>query len=529
MSLIWLFALLLCTGLLKFQFCISASSDEWFTYWRLHRSKKSDGNFYVNDSIQKGFAGSPRFYYKLLSRFKQKNWRLAGDVLNISWDLISIFILYLISKYYVLNELSNYANLKNTDVQIDALLIFTLISYAFAPLLNPITGRLKGIKARTFSNTLIVIVSILIFLIVNFNLYIAILPSAILGVVIILSSAFGAQYFIFMCISLSAMYLTWSPLVVLAGSFILSYNKITGGYFVIRHKINHYRWYSSNYKGTTADRNNIREMFNLKAFIQNPKLLVDQIFYKNTILIVLFNVPVITVVLWFIYSNGYFFTENLVLQYLTKLVLTGTLAFVLTSLHKFLFLGQAERYFEFILFPVYLLFHFIVFIEFENSFYLHSLIILWNITATLINKNKVEPFSRLHRYSDVKQENDENRFQRIREVLDTTKNLSILTVPFKLSFRLSSYLYEPEKWKWYYLFISDQEIDGFDYMLNDTLIYDYPDKDINFYEDKYSINTIVKINNEKSQTYISRDELLKNDYSEVYSDNEFTIYTKKNQ
>ena len=337
---------LLLSFVIRIPFVLSDSSDEWMTWWIIRQQQGRKLHYDVYDSLIDGYMALPKLQYFLVSCFPEKYWGIIGNGLNVLYDLISILLVYSVSSIiFSAWQISP----KNFIISPAA---WVALLYSTTPILLPITARLSGIKARTLGGLL----SLLYFLTFGaayiFGETYGYLGTIVSGILIILSSAFTLQNIAFISLCLTILYLDWVPfaiflITVLAGIAIPG----IGVRKILIYKFNHYKWYVSNYAGTTAEgRNNLRDIVLLpRYFFTEPAKFLEQVMSKNTFVISLYSVPVLFILIYLCIDRATFsiLISNDVTKYAATLIAGSVIVFILTSTKPFLFLGQAERYFEY--------------------------------------------------------------------------------------------------------------------------------------------------------------------------------------
>jgi len=472
--------------LIRLSFVLGHTSDEWVTWWVIFQQQGKWLHYDVPDSLIEGFFGYPKLQYYLISRFPQKLWGIIGNISNIGYDCFAIVLVYYLSTIF-------FSNLETSEIIFGIRpAMWVALLYSTTPILLPVTGRLKGVKARTLGG----LFSLLYF--VTFGaayvaghsyLYAA---TIIAGILAMLSSAFALQNIAFMCLCLSVFYFDWVPLSVflitlLAGLGIpkVGINKI------LLHKLNHYRWYVRNYEGSPAEgRNSLRDILLLPKYLfVQPIKFLNLVFEKITPVIALYSVPGLFILAYYIFTDPNslgLLLSNDVTKYASIMVSGSIIVFIFTSIKPLLFLGQAERYFEYSAPFLNFLFVFYV-IKTELSTNILFLLLLFHLCVILVafvysmGYEIIEAFQPL---SSIDKKNDLVHF-----LNNLDKDLRILTIPLKFSFALSHQMQNP-KARFYHMFVS-RDHEGFEYMEEDLVKYNWPRPDWLYFKQKYGVNMIV--------------------------------------
>jgi len=313
------------------------------------------------------------------------------------------------------------------------------------------------------------------------------------GMTIVLTSFFALQNMLFVSLIVSFYYFHWYPVFILIMTFGCGLLVRRLGFReILFQKYFHWVWYIRNPEGTpAADRNRLRDLFLWPTYIfKNKSAFLRQVFRQNTLVIALHSVPAM-------FLLGYYFvvnrpslslmSNNPIIEYCSLLVGASVVVFVLTSLKPLLFLGQAERYFEYSAAPLSLLFVFYV-VKTQSSLNVVFVMFLVQMCLVLINfcylmlsefRRAMKPFRGVEEIGLV------------RFLKDITGKLRILTIPAKYSFGLS-YQLNGTGALFYHMFI-DGAGKGFRYMEEDLASYNWPRSDLEYFQRKYGINLVVMV------------------------------------
>jgi hypothetical protein len=365
--------------------------------------------------------------------------------------------------------------------------------YATSPILHPVTARLKAIGGRTIGNVFCLVYIILFgyaFLSGYHFIYAILIPVAW---AIALSSQFAMQFIAFSSFFLSILYLNPMPIIVIAFA-VLSGSLIPrlGVRTLLRRKCDHYIWYIRNYnKGTTAsDRNKIRDIIRLPLYlIRDQKQFLNLCFLKITPIIAAYSLPpLVLFAVWIVSSpqSILLFAGNQILLFLSLLSIATLLVFFLTSLRPFLFLGQAERYFEYSAGFIYLLFVYYIW-----KLGMSTNIILWvssfQVTAILINFI----YSQLPTIKKKLTLKESSNFHALIDYLKGRNGLRMLSIPTKWNFKIAFYLADSDVVFYFDNISRKDKIDGIKYMEEDHVSLSFVKPDMQYFSRKYGINTVV--------------------------------------
>ncbi|MFC1936378.1 hypothetical protein ACFLYP_01790 [Chloroflexota bacterium] len=470
-------------------FIISVSTDQDFHLWAIKERKKF-GNLKQNDvqnSVIPGYRGYPPIPHFIVSQFPEKYWIIAGKFINISYDLISIVIVYYMTTYIFNIQLKS--NIQNLDMIPN----YVTLLYATSPILHPVSARLKAIGGRTISNLL----NLGYFL----GLGYALLQGNILflflcvpiGWAIILSSYFGMQYMLLTSILLSIFY--FDPIPFLLVTVVFASGLFLPGMDIKKHlhrKIDHYIWYVRNqhkWHGT-AGRNNLRHILLLPYYlVKDPNFFLSQIFKNITPIIIAYSLPPIVLLLFWCFrlpEGITIFFENEVIHFLTIMSLSSLIVFSLTSLKPFIFLGQAERYLGYSAGFIYILFiYFIMKFDISTMIILQTLI--FQISMILINFMYLQ-------ISDLKKNlswKETDAFSSLIAFLRSRQQLRLLAIPTKWNFKIAFQLSNTDAMFYFDNITNERKLDGIRYMDEEHVVLHYVNSDFDFFSKKYNINTLA--------------------------------------
>jgi len=182
---------------------------------------------------------------------------------------------------------------------------------------------------------------------------------------------------------------------------------------------------------------------------------------------------------------GLFLSDNIT-RYSLMIVSASVLIFALTSFKWLLFLGQAERYFEYSAPFLSLLLTFYL-ITTKSSAYILLVFLILHISIIFIIFCYIMRKDLAINLRFISQQD-----QSLGDVLMSFGHeMRILTIPLKYSYALSFKLQKPI-FKFYHMFVS-QGNKGFQYMEEDLEKYNWPRNDLNYFKEKYGINIVVAL------------------------------------
>ena len=504
---------------LRLLFILSESSDDDTHLWYVNRyTKMKFGSHRVDNTLIEGSKGYPTLPHYIISRFPKKYWVLAGKLLNIVYDCLSLVLIYFLS-YILFQKIWEFG----TDDVISPEVATTLLS-ATSPILFPVTARLRAMGGRVVGNLLNLLYFISFGYTFLFSQPLFYLPCFVLGLLIILSSQFGLQNWLFTSAVLSIFYLHPIPLIFAIATVIIG--AITPGLGIkqiLRHKYNHYLWYFRlTERVGIEDRNNLKDIVYLPVYlVKDLRKFVNLIFTKITPIIAAYSMPVLVILIfWFTKSPQKLIAlrDEKIIFYLVSLSAASCLAFAITSLKPFLFLGEAERYLEYSAFYINLLF---VYLLLEQG--IESTIVFWLavIQLCIIFANYFFVIRReLLKALGI---GTALPFKTLIDFLQQQEDLKILCIPTKISFKIATELDHPNT-LFYYNFVT-KDIDGFQYMKDDMVAYRFVRPDFNYFRQKYAINTLVV---QKSDLTIARRQGIDYDFealNKIFENDEYMVYT----
>ncbi len=476
--------LVLFNFLIRMIYFSTKSTDEYGALWIIKQSAKSGFNYQVENSIPNGYFGYPRFPHWVVSHFPEKYWNIAGRVLNILYDCIAIVIIYFVIlsclKYGWVQVPKPYGNLP----------FYIALLYGTTPILFPVTARLKSFAGRTIGGlfSLVYFLGLGAAFVGGYPVFYMLAIAG--GVMTIVSSQFGMQNITFVSIFLSLFYWSWVPSTVLLVSFLTA---ILIRPFrvekILKFKFSHYVWYLRNSAGTTAEgRNKIKDYIRLPLYLfKKPGVFLDLITRKLTFIILLYSVPMFFALVTLVLLDPETVQDiwkTPVCRYITGIIGGGIFAFILTSLKPFLFLGQAERYFEYSAPFICVLF---VLYGVRQGWYVQVSMYVVVIHICIIMATFL--FLTSGKFKQNVQMVDRSRDSLFSYLNQTTEELRILTIKVKNSWDIACQVTNP-KVIFYYLFIrSDGK--GFEYMEQDFVKYNVPKPDFEIFKRKYKINTLI--------------------------------------
>ena len=475
----------------RLMFLLHAGSDLDAHLWlmKLRRDLgglKGIGRHSVKDSLVPGIRGYPPLPHAIIALIDSKHWVVVGRMTNLASDLASILLVYFLS-HFLFERVWQIAS----EQFISAAGAVTLL-YATSPKLHPVTARLQAIGGRTLGNLLILLYFTFFGVGYLFGSPYFYIPCLLLGTLIVLSSQFGMQVLVINSIVLSCFYRDLVPLLPLLATlgFCMLVPQLGVRQLLVR-KWAHYKWYFAAIKeGTTpiAERNSLRDLVALPVHLfSRPKEFCRIVFTKATPVILIYSIPIIPLLLyWWISSPDTFtalFSDN-VIWYVTGLSLASFIAFVITSIKFALFLGEAERYLEYSLAFLHLIFVRYC-IATKQPYEIIYIIALIHIGFVLVNflylssigiKNNLWPPR-------------ETVLEDVIEFLNGRSEQNIITIPTKFSYTLAGSMERIDS-RFYYPSMSEPGR-GMKYMGEDHAYLYLMKPDFDHFRVRYGVNTLV--------------------------------------
>ena len=499
-------------------------SDDVNHLWRTSHIKERVAflrDYRVKDSIIEGYHASPPLASLIISLFPRRHWLFAGKILNILYDCVSVILSYCFS--YVIFTRFYHPDAASRFALYTALLFSTMpVFFSFGSRLTSIGGRPLGLLL----NLSYFILFGYAFIFNNIYLYPYIL---FLGILIIMASQFGLQNLIFTSLFLSICYLNPVPflvaLAILAIGYFLPFIGISK---ILKSKMEHYAWYYKNWSKhpLVCRRNDLSEIVRLPLYLfTEPKRFLIYIFkFFTPTIALLWVTPLFILMTLCIFRPEFYRTimDDAHLRYFWFIIISSIAAFILTSIRKLLFLGEAERYFEYsALFTALLL----VFYAAKNSVDAGLLLylVLWQLSVVAANFIIFNPALVRNNLALTADRAADELSAFIKENI---KASSIISIPTKFMYWLS-FCAGGNANKFYFDFIySDAQ--GLKYMDSDYAYYGFPRTDLEYFYEKYSVDIVIvakryfaRFCSDWNVSYSFKD------FDEIFQNGEYSIYRRK--
>lgn len=337
----------------------TAGSDHYFHFAFIKSIKNNKYRFFtkINSFINESDYGYPQFYHWLLSflsdKFLQEKFKYFGLSINIISFTAFNFFLYSIYPFFLVSVNFN---------------LFVLISGLFY-ILTPFeyfswNAKNVGLSARGFGLLFgqLFLYSNILFLLTNNFFFLG--SAYLLSFIILISSQFSYQFVLFFSIISSVVFSNIYLLLIPFSSILLLIvimptwakhflSKLYG------HKKMYFRLLS--FKFGLKQRFSIWRdfVYDFYTAIKDKGVLRGiEYIYRNPIIEILIGFPVFVLgVIFVIYFNDRPYNTNYILLF--KIISIPFIIFLLTSFRKTRFLGEPQRYVEF-LFPVFSVLPFIL-------------------------------------------------------------------------------------------------------------------------------------------------------------------------
>jgi hypothetical protein len=345
----------------------------------------------------------------------------------------------------------------------------------------------------------------------NYGFYFAAIFIAGLG---LLSSKFFAQIILFFSIIMAfinqSVLLFFFPIFAMLISTIIS----KGHYLkIFSDQIGHLTLYFKKLMHVHDAVKNRNKLFKIKTFRDIKMLTMVHNTYLQ--LIVKFSLSVLSIFLGYILVQ-----KDLSMLFIYSWLISSFIVFFLTSIRSLLFLGEAERYLEYSVFPAFFIFS--GFLNQVNktsiyevlSFYLFFLTILSLIIYIFSIKSVL--FPRVPIQETNKQMNE--MYKKTLTKLNTLpgKNVAIIRgrAPWEELYSLDKNIFFTDNFSIKYLSTVqyDKWFDG----------YPNPSKDLNNIIDQFNINYLLIKN-----SFIGHSHYEVSSYNLIYSDNQYSIFSTK--
>lgn len=514
-----LFYILIFSSFLRLIFVVGTfgSSDDYVHNYMFknRKIKKNPFTYTPINSIIVGVQGYPQLFHYIVSLFPEENWHSIARLGNIILDCLIIIISFFLSLLFFNADSINYEGVIPIYSYV-ALLLST------SPLLIPATARIRAMGARVFGYFLFFFLLVFVFFLLTDWTIVGAIGFTITFFLIIISSQFAMQISIWTGLILSISYLNPLPVVLLIATFLLAWkSNHLGTHDILSAKIAHWRWYFRNSQvfSPIIGRNSLNDHLWLPLWlIKNPRKAISFIFRNSVPIILLYSALPLVLLIW-IFSADSWLLENVLSQPQTRFLfwvsVAAATACFLTSLKPLLFLGEAERYIEYAMPAIAILYVYAVAATERYETWLLYVVFfqLIGILSNFLYITKNDISSKL-------QNKIHPSFRELIDFLKEQKPMKIIAIPTKIAFSLGAMI--NEKHHYYYSFINGPSKD-YAYMKEDHIAYDLIRPDFDHFKTQYGVNTVVlsketKINAEKNNIYYDISK-----YPTIFENDDFVV------
>ena len=508
--------------LLRCLFFLAASTDDYWHLWKIREARRSGRPFHFNHVPSDAFAPGHHVYavlhHAVISLFPERHWLWLGKILNIVYDLAGVIVVYALAAHTALADEGRLLGLPAAQ--------WAAILYATSPVLLPITARLTSIGGRVIGN----LSGLAYFIGIGWALHGGLLPGCLLAgvgvLVATLASQFGIQAIVLACLPLALLCGSHLPVTVVAATLALGLLVPGLGFWLIlRSYWNFYGFYLKTYRlGTTAaNRNRLRDFLALftTPFRNNMEFL-DIVFRRLTPVILVMSLPVLAWWAWWLVSSPAALVSALSAvpwgAYFSWICLIMFGLFLLTSFEPLVVFGQAERYMSYCVGFLSIL---SVAAVSRLGLDPRGLVVLLLVQLSLCFVNLL--YTRRHDLARSLQTFHIDRC--LREVLDfleAQEGLRVLAIPTKMSFLLS-FGSPSNRHRFYY---DHMILPGTDrqYMLDVKRYYGLVRPDLDYFRERYGINTVVLKKNVRKTAAAQGIHYDLDRYRTLFENEEYAVY-----
>lgn len=512
--------------LLRFLFVFSEASDSLVHLWQIKKQKRN-GSFSHQpfQSIIEGKQAYPSLSHAIITLFPEKNYKIAGIFLNLIYDLLSFTLVFIACNYITHQLFSGGWN------SIFSFGLATSLIMATSPILLPVNSRLRSLGARTFGLLLFLIFFFLTGWAVMESSYVPYLIALPVVILVLMSSQFAMQALLFISLFYGLISFNFLPVLTVFAGFLIGYIiPATGIRHFLKYKINHYIWYFRNYKkGTTAaKRNNLKEFLKMPFYLfKKPGRFAEIWFGENSFLIAAYSLPplVYLIIVLFLGNVDYhMFFEGQLITFISQVFLASVVIYLLTSFRPFLFLGSPERYFEYGVPFLSILFVYSLFKgTFQYPEQAYFAIVALNLVVVFIHVLYLLS-SRANLLTNIEDPGLTSLADYMSRELERGR---VLTIPTKISYGLA-FSVKNDQVSFYYPFISSQ-LDGFKYMEKEEQELYLVKPDFEYFAKLYNIDFVAVKNRtlEKNTSIAEEYRQQLKDNPCVYSNEHYSLYQLK--
>ena len=381
----------------------------------------------------------PQLYHKLLSLFSKKFVTEKGHLLNYFFN--SLLIILITSSIYIFRK-----ELDITNVNLYKTVFIFVTTPFFYVFWN---AKNMGLSGRSFGLFLghLYLLSLLYFIHTN-NYYILILLT-IISCIAWFGSNFAFQAILFISVLFSFFYLNKSFYILspIAIGFLIWFilnPKVAKVYYLelFRLKIMFYKHliFTMSLNNRPSIWGDFISGFYKKYKTDSKKNLLIYT-YTNSIISALLGFPIVFILMYYVITN--FNTLDSFQKSLTSLFLSGFFVFILTTFRKTRFLGEPERYLEFILPACVLLSLTLKNINLNIVIILNTILLLLNYYIITNKKDSTTNETKNNINDFINKINIENQNQEIK-ILSNNETISRYLMEYENIKLFFAYISKPE-------------------------------------------------------------------------------------
>lgn len=458
----------------------------------------------------------PPLFPFILALFGEKARERIERYISSGIDIILVLSAYFFSKHL-------FGILIPASSQDVSLLAFSAsILYALSPAL-----LFFGYGPRAYQATPRTLSEVLFFLLAisEFNYFFSgnkvfILLAVILCALLLLSSKFGAQALLFFSLIMSVFMRSFYFLLVPLLGFGLAVI-VTRGYYidVLKGQIGHlilFKKITSKVYPFIQKKNRLGDLLSLpRDLLCERKKAFGTVFFNNSFIIALTRNPqLILLALWLLGGGRGIILAQQKTYFMFIWILSTLIAFVLTSLRPFLFLGEAERYITYSLIPQYVFLGLFIY-QSKLSAQVYSGLIIYSVALYCAY---VFLFVKWHTVDKETAVAKNEAFEFLNKATQRLRILPISEDTYELAYRSGQDILYPS---------GNYRID---YVPADEFkkiyeVFDSPNTDIDYILNKYGLNAIFV--SERQINYLKRNFNIEYDFSKykkVFQNGKFRVY-----
>lgn len=495
MSWIVLAAICLVGFLLRFGFLRSSTGDDWFTKWYIGQQKVAPFRLRYTDSAYPGFIGYPPLLFTLLGRLPENRIYIVGRLISPLLDVVMTVILYGLVVWLAGQEPA----LLPAGVMPEHFALAIAALYISSPLLMPAAARLAGIKARAIGEFFCILQYLALGGYFVHGHWGYLLVAGLFCALLIVSSQMAIQATFFFAFAFAAIYVSPVPI-------LLPIAVVAIGWFIPRvpfreilmARIHHMRWYYRNLQHISpSERNHVKDVISLPRYLTGDfKRFLEVFLTLNSYLILLVAMPEGACILAWLADAGVFEAvwANPYLKFCLAISAAALATFLYTSSRWGLHMGEAERYFNFAIPFVSLLFAWLALERGDNGWMIVAAILAVHVGVALITLyyGEYDTFAQGLRAALTGSADEVAELNQVvavaNQFADKYGETLVVTMPAKFSYMLSN-INKGQKLRFLYPFVYNER--GLADMEDDFPKYWQPHANFGQFKDKYKCPVLV--------------------------------------